>query len=239
MFLHDPDGVAGVLNGVFCLRLDDNRGSGNSFGLGCAGHDLRLDKLVVRGASGDDEPGSHAAVILADAFGNSGEHGRRRVAVTICRVAEDDDCVEMREIRIGFWLNLAGDESPAEERRANGPQHNDGTAAPAEPVLLRGCMAMPGSARRLLLPQWSGRSNGRQIQLLHSTLKLSGAAFTLPCGRAPLGWLPSYQGWAYRQASFAGTPHASRMISLSGLRLRGDVSIWMSFSLGKAEGSPW
>ena len=93
MLLHDAGGKAGVLDGVVSVGLEDEVGRGDALSLGDAGHDGGFSKAVIQ-AAGKDEARGDAALVLANALGDAGEHGRRRIAVAIDAGAEDDDGVE-------------------------------------------------------------------------------------------------------------------------------------------------
>ena len=93
VLLHDADRIAGVLDGVGSVGLEDEVGGGDTLGLGDAGHDAGFGKSMFCMA-GEDEARGDAPLVLANALGDAGEHGRRRIAVAVDAGAEDDDGVE-------------------------------------------------------------------------------------------------------------------------------------------------
>ena len=128
--LHDADGVAGILDGVPGPGLDVDGRCRNALRLRHAGHYLRLDKAVVHSAARKNQPRSHAALILVHCLGYAGELHGRRVAVIVCRVAEDDDGVKARERGVAGWGEVPCKDGPHGEDEAEGDKEKSGSDEP-------------------------------------------------------------------------------------------------------------
>ena len=112
MGLHNLGGVTGVLDGVFGLGFDEDGRFRNALSLCGARHYARFNKLVSRSAAGEDEPRSHAALVLMHGLCDAGQLGGRWVAVGVGWIAEDDDGVEAVELRVARGSEVAREQAP-------------------------------------------------------------------------------------------------------------------------------
>lgn len=129
--LHDADGVAGVLDGVVGMGLEDEVGCGDALGLGDAGHDVGFRKAVIY-AAGEDEARGNTALVLVNALGDAGKHCGWRIAVAVHEVAEDDDGIESVCVGVAGGRVSASHGSPNDAAEGDGRCRQDEADSPGE-----------------------------------------------------------------------------------------------------------
>lgn len=110
--VHNTIGEAGVLDSVSRLRLDIDRRLRNPLGLGGSGHHLGFDESILNCAAGDNEPRSHASLVLPYCLGHARQLQRLGVAVAISRRTKNNDGVKTRKGCVGVWRDLPRNGSP-------------------------------------------------------------------------------------------------------------------------------
>lgn len=96
MRLHDPRGVACILNRVPRLWLDEESGIRHTLRVRGPRHYLGLDIVVGDRSARDNQPWRNPAFVLMNGFSYPGQLIGGWIAVPVGRSAKHDDCVKSR-----------------------------------------------------------------------------------------------------------------------------------------------
>src|ERR1700739_195695 len=140
--LHDPRGVALVLDGIAGPGLNKDSRGRNALRGGGAGHHVCLHKMVVCGTTGEKETGSDAAIVLTHRFSYARELLRCGVPVGVCWSAEHKNGVEVIAAGVGSRAQAPSYHGPADQNDDEGKASQGATNDPARAAYLDGPVAM-------------------------------------------------------------------------------------------------